>query len=258
MGFSTDKTNTWEAPAELQTSTPRRVQLTRLGMTTNILAGVIAVVAVTLTGFMMNQAEADATRWKAWQADATPVRGQITYMRQTISGKNRVYRVEYSYPVGNLTYGGAGRVDQREWKYMREGDSIRVFYRRGQPGQSWISGHEPKGMPWWVAPLTGTAMLIGPVLMMWNLRRQRRLLEEGLPAKATVTRVSLVRQQKGPPVYRVSYSFQTENGESLTGRSQSRTEAPSEGTAITILYLPNNAKRNAQYPLCMVRVATFG
>lgn len=258
MGTFSQNVNTWQPPAELQTSTPRRTELTRFGMTTSGVAAAITVVAIVLAGFMMNQAEADAARWQTWQADATPAQGHITHMRQTRSGKTTVYRVEYSYPVGDLTYGGVGTVQQREWKYMQEGDTIRVFYRRSQPGLSWISGHEPKGMPRWVGPLTGTAMLIAPVLLMWNLRRQRRLLEQGWPTKATVTRVRRIQQQKGPPTYRVYYAFQTMNGDAMTGRSQVRNNVPAEGSEVTLLYLPDNAKRNALYPLCLVRVATYG
>ena len=251
-----NKTTTWQAPVELQTSTPRPVELTRMGKTAAVLATVLTVFAVVLTGWMTNHAEADAARWKTWQADAIPARGSITKMRQTSSGKNRVYRVEYSYRVGDLTYGGVGKVSAREWKYMREGDTISVFYRRTEPGISWISGHEPKGMPAWVGPVTAAAMLIAPVLLMWNLRRQRRLLEEGWPTKATITRVTRI-QQKGGASYRVNYVFESANGESETGRSQVSQQPPAEGSECTVLYLPDNARRNALYPLCMVRIATY-
>ena len=256
MGTFSEKPETWQAPAELQTSTPRQVELTRTGKTTAVLAVLLATSAIVLTGWMTNQAETDAARWKVWQADATPVQGRVTHMRQTSSGKNTVYRVEYSYRVGDLTYGGAGNVRQQEWKYLREGDTLSVFYRQTEPGQSWISGHEPKGMPWWTGPLTGTAMLLAPVLLMWNLRRQRRLLEEGWPTNATVTRVVRV-QQKGAVTYRVDYTFQTANGESVIGRSQVREIVPIEGSEATVLYLPDNARRNAVYPLCLVRVSTY-
>jgi hypothetical protein len=258
METFSEKAKTWEPPAELQTSTPRQVQLTRLGKTVAVLATLLALFAVGLTGWMMNQAEADAARWSSWQSDATPAQGHITYMRQTVSGKNRVYRVEYAYPVGDLTYGGVGTVSEREWKFMRQGDGIRVFYRKSEPGLSWISGHEPKGVPWWAGPLTGTAMLIAPILLVWNLRRQRRLLEEGWPAKATITRVTRVRQQKGGATYRIDYAFDTMNGDPATGRSQARENVPNEGSQATVLYVPENARRNALYPLCMVRVVTYG
>ncbi len=256
MAMFTEKSDIWQPPAELQTSTPRRVELTRTGKTAAVMAVLLAMVAIGLTGWMTNQAEVDAARWKTWQSDATPASGRITYMRQTSSGKNTVYRVEYSYRVGDLTYGGAGNVRQQEWKYMREGDGIAVFYRRSEPGQSWISGHEPKGMPWWVGPVTGTAMLLAPVLLMWKLRRQRRLLEEGWPVQARITRVTRI-QQKGAVSYRVDYSFQTANGEAMTGRSQVNERVPMEGSDATVLYLPDNARRNALYPLCMVRVAAY-
>ena len=49
------------------------------------------------------------------------------------------------------------------------------------------------------------------------------------------------------------YEFQLLDGTNVKGRSDVR-KVPAEGTALCVLYLPDNPRRNALYPLSLVRL----
>ena len=249
--FSTSA-SPWEPPSELQRSTPRPVQLTRAGKIAAVAIAALAVAAVSITAWITNKSQEDARRWQAWRAEAVPAQGRVTGMHQISSGKNRSYAVDYTYRVDDTRYAGRSRINDREWRWLRQGDTIQVFYRRSEPGQSWMSGHEPTGVPSWVPLVSAIGPLLPVVLLAVGITRQKQLLAEGWPANARVTRVART-QQKGN-VYQVEYEFQTMNGEAATGRAQMCRHIPLEGSNLTVLYLQDRPKRNAPYPMGLVKV----
>ncbi len=85
-------------------------------------------------------------------------------------------------------------------------------------------------------------------LVAWSLQRQRRLLTEGRPAPGIVTRLS--RTKGGMQVY---YDFLLLSGSVAKGSSGPVSKPPGIGQTVCVLYNPDNPRRNAIYPLCLVK-----
>ena len=98
-------------------------------------------------------------------------------------------------------------------------------------------------------------LLVPAVLLTRELRRQRRLLEEGRGAQARVTVVKGHSTDKGRQ-YRVTYEFATREGSQRTGRYTALRQAPDVGAEIVVLYHPDEEKWSARYPLSLVRVVS--
>jgi hypothetical protein len=95
----------------------------------------------------------------------------------------------------------------------------------------------------------GELVVVALVLAML-LRKQMRLLTEGRPAPGVVTGC---RRTKDGIVLR--YEFQLPDGATAKGRGHSR-RPPAIGSQICVLYDPENPRRNAPYPLGLVKLAS--
>jgi len=87
-------------------------------------------------------------------------------------------------------------------------------------------------------------------LFRWMIRRQTRLLVEGTPVTGLVTQVVRMKRTS------VVYQFHLPTGETMYGRSTVNQDAtPEPGGQVCVLYNSDNPRRNAAYPLPMVRLA---
>ena len=247
--------NTWEPPLELQRSTPREVRLTAAGKAAVIAMIVLIAAAVVGSALLAAKSQADEQRWKAWQAEAVSTSGEVTGLRKRGSGDDTKYWLDYSYGGGEAIYRGSAKIGAREWKRLRSGDTIEVVYRRSEPSQTWLPGHEPKGVPSFAPVLTGLALLFPVPFLLYGLRRQKRLLEEGRAALAKVVKTKKIHHQHGT-VYRVGYEFQTLSGGLAKGKADVNKNVPAEGSGIIVLYHPDDPAWNTRYPLCLVRTAS--
>src|ERR1041385_7483507 len=80
------KSTTWEAPSELQRSTPREVTLTGKGRAGAIGAVLLMTAFIVTFVLMVSTASGDATRWAAWQAEAVSTSGQVVEAHKSGSG----------------------------------------------------------------------------------------------------------------------------------------------------------------------------
>ena len=80
------------------------------------------------------------------------------------------------------------------------------------------------------------------------VRREVRLLAEGRPAPGRVTGF-----KKADEAFRVQYEFRLLNGALAKGKVN-RSKPPVVGAPLCVLYDPENPRRNALYPLSLVRL----
>src|SRR5687767_11354478 len=66
------------------------------------------------------------------------------------------------------------------------GSRIRILYPPSEPGRSWPEAYGPREQPVWVAAILPAAGVPGALLIVFLLRRQKRLLEEGRAVMARV------------------------------------------------------------------------
>lgn len=256
MATFSRNTTIWVAPVELQRSTPRETELTKAGKAVAVVAVLLAIAAFVGAVLLAQKSMRDAARWESWKAEAVGVQGEVTRISKTGSGDNTRYWVDYQYTAGDRTLQATAHIRRERWRSLKQGDAIQVFYRRSSPATSWLSGVEPTGMPAWVPVVVALSMVLPVVLMIWQLRRQRHLLEEGRAALARVTKVSKSSTQHGK-MFRVEYEFTTLEGSVRRGRWDAGKGAFEVGQEFTVIYLPDEEKWNARYPLALVRVATY-
>jgi hypothetical protein len=84
------------------------------------------------------------------------------------------------------------------------------------------------------------------------VRREARLLAEGRPAPGRVTGF-----KRAGKTIQVQYEFHLLNGALVKGKVN-RSKPPIEGTTVCVLYDPENPRRNAPYPLSLVRLENVG
>jgi hypothetical protein len=92
-------------------------------------------------------------------------------------------------------------------------------------------------------------------LLPLTVRRQRHLLADGRPAPAVVTRYSRLQTEHGAQNI-VYYEFALLGGGTCKGRASTNRRLP-VGSAICVLYDPDNPRRSAPYPMCLVKLAAL-
>jgi hypothetical protein len=231
---------------------PRDVELTREGRVLAILSAALIVAALGLgvwsVIFHIRQTrERDLRRQDAvlTNADVLDVRSTrdkhprelVTYRFTAADGRSRVATVRL------------GRDEQRP-----SGGTIVVGYLRSNPDENWASGHEPDGIPVWVAPIVSVALATFAWIVIWRLRRDWTLLSEGRIAQGRVSTARRVAHQHHH-VTRVTYEFTTLAGAAVQGRADLRRRPPTTGDAVTVVYHRDDPRWNALYPLSLVQSA---
>ena len=114
-----------------------------------------------------------------------------------------------------------------------------------------MQGYGPRTLPFWVVPAVPAALMLCVVPIVIALRRQTRLLAEGRPALAKVTKTSKVSHGEYN-VWRVHYEWTLLNGATRTGRYDKLKNPPAPETLMPILYDRDNPRRHAPYPLSLM------
>jgi hypothetical protein len=238
-------------PRELIAAAPRVTRLSALGILAMLAAGVLLAGAV-ISGFLLfRAAERGRARLEQIHRQAVTAPGEVEELGRD-RGRDRQHFARFRYTVEGRAYGGRTYLGEGEWRSLRVGAPVQVGYLPTDPGTGWLTGHEPEGVPLWSVPLAIAGGGIGAFVLLWKVRRQRRLLSEGRPAVARVTR----SQRVGYGQYRrnrIHYEFQVLSGAARAGWYESRRKPPPGGTELVILYDVYDHRRQARYPMPLVR-----
>ncbi len=249
---SLDRTRkTWRPPRDLEYSRPREIQLTWLG---RILVGV--AFALVLAGIAAGFALYDNIYRNREQRGSILESGMDTeayVTRRWTSGRDPVrYWVEYAYGVEGRTYEGRLSIGRKSWRSMQENGTLSVRYLRADPRIHFVRGFEAKLLPSWLPiPVAGSLFFIAWLLSK-ILSRQRRLLSEGRPAPAIVTKIA--RTQNGKIAH---YVFVEIGGGLVDGKSSPQKSPPAVGSIIDVIYEPDRERNNAIYPLSLVKIRVY-
>ena len=93
-------------------------------------------------------------------------------------------------------------------------------------------------------------------MLLRYVRREWQLVANGRPAPAVVTRLRRRRTQHGAQNI-VHYEFPLIGGGACQGHYNIARKSMPEGSVICVLYDPDNPRRSAPYPMCLVKLATF-
>ena len=247
-------------PSELKSSMPRRLRATRTGIYMTIAAPTFLAIAFAgalwggIKAVKQTQHRADLRR------DSGVTVAEITRIRMGRTS-DVVY---YAFTVSGTSFIGEAEVP-RDLRYdLRKSRSLSIRYSPENPDvnhpaawewslifwrpQSSDLIHLPNfslELQWFLAPL-----LFGPlgIVFFMELRADRKLLAEGVPAVGLITKCTRGTRSS----YSAEFQFHTEDGKVAKGsRGGGRTEV---GTRICVLYLPLDPRRNKPYPFLNYRV----
>jgi hypothetical protein len=238
----------WKPPVELSGSGPREVRLSAGGKVLAFVAALMFGGAIASGVGLTRVAARQETERKSLRAAAVEVQAVVTRHWRT-GGKSDTPKIAYEFEYAGHTYHGSARAPRRIWGALSVGASIPIRFLPSNPELNhpaeWESDVLPKVMPGIIA---ASLVLVG-LLMVFIIRREMGLLTEARAAPGRVTRVRRVKNG-----HFLNYEFATLAGEVLKGRAEVRKAQP-VGATLCVLYDRDNPRRNAPYPLKLVRVA---
>jgi hypothetical protein len=240
----------WRPPAELERSRPRELRLKPAGRVLVVFAVILGAGSL-LAGVLLHvKASVDHDSRRRVIETGQDTEGRVVRKYQTRSGDDRQHWIEYEYRTDGEIQRARLRVGSRVWQALNVGTQLPVRYLASDPEQHLVPGYSGGLMPLWVPYLVAGGLALGACLVTLPLAAQRLLLAEGRPAPAIVT-----RHEKGKHGPIVHFVFQLLSGTTLEGKTGPWKKPPALDSVLCVLYLPDRARRNAVYPLSLVRAA---
>ena len=240
-------TNNWTPPDGLGYSSLRPVQLTGAGIALLVVAGAMLLGAVAAGIGLGTTARRQAEDHHLLQEQGVNTDARITRVWRS-SDKDQQHLVSYRFTVEEREYVARKKVPTQIWQTLKAGSSLPVRFLPSNPKVNHPIEWDETPMPNWVPYLVSGELAVIAVILAMLLRKQVRLLTEGRPAPGIVTGQ---RRTKDGTVIR--YEFTLLNGATAKGRGQSR-RPPAIGNPVCVLYDPENPRRNAPYPLSLVKL----
>jgi len=237
----------WTPPAELSGSATREIRLSAGGKVLSVLAALFFAGAIAAGAGLSHVIARQEKERQTLREGSAEVEAMVTRHWRT-GGKSDTPKVSYEFEYAGHTYHGSANAPGRIWRTLSVGSPIAVRFVPSNPELNhpaeWDVEVLPKIMPGVIAAL----LILMAVLLVFAIRREMALLSDGRPAPARVTKVRRVKNG-----HVVRYEFATLNGSVVKGRGEAR-KAPPVGSTISVIYDRDNPKRNAPYPLKLVRV----
>jgi hypothetical protein len=247
MSFESDPAN-WTPPEGLGYSSARPVELATGGKVLVGLGILFLILGPTIALVVENKIRSERQRDRRLAdqgADATAT--LIRVWRE--SDKERTHMVSYSFTADGREFTGQSKLYREAWSNLHPGDPLPIRYLPLHPDVNHPAQRTPGPPPDWFPWFMGGIFIWPPFLFWAMISRQSRLLAEGRPAPATITQIRRAKQLIA------SYEFKLLSGGVMKGRSQvGRRTSLTPGAQACVLYLPDNPRRNALYPLELVRL----
>jgi hypothetical protein len=236
----------WTPPRELARALPRDVGLSGLGMFKAILAVALAVAAIPVFLTMRGQYARQVAQMERLRTEGREAQGEI--VRLWRQGRSSTHMVAYAFSVEEQRFHGQASAPSGVWDGLRKAGFLPVRFLPEDPKINHPAAWAQSPLPAWLPLILAVLLVACGVAILAVLRRQARLLAEGLPAPGVVTRCFRI---KGG--WAVRYQFRMKDGAIAKGSSQS-THRLQTGAAVCVLYLKENPRRNQTYPLCSYRL----
>lgn len=242
----------WTPPDGLDRSAPRAVGWTSKGRFVLCLAFALMVGAVAAGVGLGLVAAREANSARRFREDAVSTDAVVLRTWQTRGDAPKRW-VSYRFHAAGRAYDGSARMQRGAWRALSPGSAVRVEYLPDDPQASLPAGAETGRMPPWVPALISIEFVAVGGLLLWQLGRQRRLLEEGRVVPAVVTEHGrLERGSHGRGAgKKYKYRFAVLSGAAAEGKSGPVKEPPDVGSCITVIYDRDNPRRNVPYPLSL-------
>jgi len=166
------------------------------------------------------------------------------------SGKDGAdHMVAYRFSVAEEETQGRSSAPARIWRGLEAGGTLAVRYVPSNPKVNHPVEWKAEILPRWLPFVLMPPFWIPAAIFTVAIRTQTRLLAEGRPAQGTITGVK--RRDKAMVL---TYEFHVLSGALVKGKSNAGRRPPLIGSEVCVLYDPENPRRNALYPLQLVRL----
>ncbi|MBZ5728724.1 MAG: DUF3592 domain-containing protein [Acidobacteriia bacterium] len=166
------------------------------------------------------------------------------------SGKDTTHWVAYRFAFQDREYEGRSKVPLRIWRDLTVGGRLPVRFVPSDPAQSHPAGWPDTPLPLWFPFVLAAVLALASAVPALALRWQARLLADGRAAPGVVTAHRRVKEGTA-----IRYEFTLPSGGTEKGRGGPRQHPPPLGGAVCVLYDPERPRRNAPYPLSLVKLA---
>jgi len=246
----------WQPPDRLDRSRPREVRLTATGIVTLAIAAVLAAGAPAAGIGLGVLSGRQAEEARLMRQQSILVEGRVTRLWRSREN-NRQPWLAYRIQFQGRNFEKSAKVGLSVWRQLTVGSWIPVYCVPSRPELNSPFVARRSVLPVWVPFLVAVALAAGAALACLPVRRQRRLLAEGRVAPAiVVSHGKRVRSSHGSDLgIGYSYQFPLMSGAIAMGKADPVKAPPAVGSTIPVLYDPENPRRNAPYPLAMVRLA---
>ena len=241
----------WNPPAGLGYSSLRPVRLTAAGRALQVAAMVMLAGGMVAGFFMSRASQRQNTEARLLAERGVRTNAQITRVWRTGgNGKNRNAearnRLTYTFEHAGQRYSRSTQAPYNIWRNLSAGQSLEIRYVADRPEISHPADWSGRPLAPWAAYLVGGLLLMMAPLFLLPLRCQYLLLAEGRPAPGRITEI-----KKTDKTMLVKFEFRLLNGATAKGKANVG-KAPKE--PLCVLYEPDNPRRNALYPLSLVKL----
>jgi hypothetical protein len=249
----------WSVPPELEGAVPRRVRLSGMGITYSILAAASIVAGVAIASHAIrDELRRDAESQSLtshMMIEGRETEGTVTRLYTGLG----VHGAGYDYSVDGRNYSRGAEIAPEHWRSLQVGSPLTILYLPSNPTESYPESDPPNSHTHWymALPLAGMAlffMFSFAFIQLSAILPKRRLLAWGRPVRAVVTRYTKGSQGRSSG-YFLYYEFSLADGSQCQGKEFKGSQL-AESSAITVLYDPENPRRNTIYPMEMVKLAS--
>jgi hypothetical protein len=247
MAFQSNQV-TWQPPEGLRNSGPRLVRLSGRGIVLACLGGIFVVCGLTIGPIAYRAIRGKIERYRLLQQQGAAAAGTVNKVWKE-SDKAETPMVSYRFAAPGGEFTGQSEMRSETWRGLKPGDPLAVRYLPSRPEVNQPGAGVQDPPPAWLAWMP-PLMFVWPSIMFWfMIHAQWRLLADGVPVPAVVTRIKRSKQTDA------HYEFKIPAGEAVKGRSPvSRRNVPEVGAQVCVLYHPDNPRKNSIYPMGMVKL----
>ena len=244
----------WRPPEGLNRSWPRPVALTGRGILVCVLMAVFLVGDLIGAAFLYGTARREHAVALRMRAEGRETQGEVTRLWRE-GDESNTHRVGYQFTVDGRDRTDRATIGGSYWGRLHTGDRIAIRYLPSDPADNFPSSSPPAPMPNWPPLVLVVTAIPCAGFVFLKLRKERRLLEGGRPAPALVTRLRKWHAHQGGTQYTVHYEFALPDGGVCKGKAGGQSKPMPEGSVVCILYDPDDPRRSAPYPMCLVKLA---